>query len=321
MAALTIISSGNSYHTAVASQALRFGWFVWVDCYTDRSMTGATLAFLNLLLLTAEKGRAWTLPSRPWAVALVVRRQHEYFSVHHRLMLSRPQRSYPISATSTAEVSGDIKDILALPILRIGSRVGSGSYGTVHQGYLIRAEDDVQPCIAKRAWTLAELEANVPSRIFKLDQEEKQRREQLAVAQRTGLASVKLAQNDGEVSNAENGSASDLKTRSDRCRHYWDVERHCYQKMEEMYRQKNRMGNAAPKFLGVHRDDGRGEQIGSGVSIQGYGTPSNEKGTANKCEQEWMVFEFVGTSLGDGSIGKPAQTLLDAMEVSPNETK
>ena len=33
------------------------------------------------------------------------------------------------------------------------------------------------------------------------------------------------------------------------------------------------------------------------------------------------MLEFVGTSLGDGSIGKPAQTLLDAMEVSPNETK
>ena len=91
--------------------------------------------------------------------------------------------------------------------------------------------------------------------------------------------------------------------------------------MEEINRQKNRMGNAAPQFLGVHRDDGRGDQFGSGVSIQGYGTPSNEKGTANKCGQEWMVLEFVGTSLGDGSIGKPAQTLLDAMEVSPNETK
>ena len=286
------------------------------------SMTGAALAFLHLLLLTAEKARAWS-------VAPVVRRQHEYFSGRHHLLLSRPRRSSPISVTSTAEASGDINSILddvrarSLPLLRIGSRVGSGSYGTVHQGYLISAEDDFQPCIAKRAWTLAEIEANVPSRIFKLDQEEKQRREQLAVAQRTGLASVKLAQNDGEVTNAESEplSASDLKTRSDRCRHYWDVERHCYQKMEEINRQKNRMGNAAPQFLGVHRDDGRGDQFGSGVSIQGSGTPSNEKGTANKCGQEWMVLEFVGTSLGDGSIGKPAQTLLDAMEVSPNETK
>jgi hypothetical protein len=285
-------------------------------------MTVVTLAFLHLLLLTAEKARSWILP-----VAPVVRRQHEYFSGHHHLILSRTQRSSPISATSTAEASGDIKAILddvrasSLPLLRIGSRVGSGSYGTVHQGYLISAEDDFQPCIAKRAWTLAEIEANVPSRIFQLDQEEKQRREQLAVAQRTGLASVKLAQNDGEVTNAESEplSASDLKTRSDSCRHYWDVERHCYQKMEEINRQKNHMGNAAPKFLGVHRDDGRGDQFGSGVSIQGYGRPSNEKG--NKCGQEWMVLEFVGTSLGDGSIGKPAQTLLDAMEVSPNETK
>lgn len=283
-------------------------------------MTGAAFAFL---LLTAKEARAWTLPSRPSSVApsALMRRQHEFFSVRRH-----PLRSSPLYATSTAEASSDIKSILedvgesSLPLLRIGSRVGSGSYGTVHQGYLVRAEDDIQPCIAKRAWTLAELEAHVPSRILKLDQEEKQRRDQLAVAQRTGLASVKLAQNDEGVSNAESEplSASDLKTRSDRCRHYWDVERHCYQKMDETDRQKNRIGKAAPKFLGVHRDDGRVDKLGSGVSIQEYGgTFSNEKGYAKNICHEWMVLEFVGTSLDDGSIGKPAQTLLDAMEVSP----
>jgi hypothetical protein len=291
-----------------------------VDTLNITSMTGAALAFLHLLLLMVENSRAWTLPSRPWSVALVVCRQHKYFSGHQYRISSRPQRCSPISATKA--ILDDVRASSA-PLLRIGSRVGSGTYGTVHQGYLIRAEDDIQLCIAKRAWTLAELEANVPSQILKLDSKEKQRREKLTVAQRTGLASVKLAQNDGEISNAESEplSALDLKTRSDRCRHYWDVERHCYQKMNEINRQKNRMGKASPKFLGVHRDDGRGDQFVSGVSSQGYGTPSNEKGNANKSGQEWIVLEFVGTSLSYGSIGKPAQTLLDTMEVSPNETK
>ena len=295
--------------------------------------TGAALAFLHLLL-SAGVAWTWTLPS---STSLSSCRPH-CKNQHQRRSLT----TSPLLATSTIDSSRDIATFLegvdesSLPLLRVGERVGSGSYGTVHQGFLIRAKDDIQPCIAKRAWALAELEGNVPSQILKLERAEKKRAEQLAVAQSTGLASVKLAQN--EVENATNNdddyaslSQPELKTRSERCRHYWEVERHCFQKIEASKRKigqdSSHVGKATPAFLGVYQGDGSGDELEKSDFIQGYGllgkestdngwfTSNGNGGVDTDKGHDWMVFEFVGSD-PSGVAGEPARTLLDAMEVS-----
>jgi hypothetical protein len=234
---------------------------------------------------------------------------------------------------------GDVLDAIAgadggggppppFPILRISTRVGHGTYGIVHSGYLVRSLDDIVPIIAKRPWKLPELEMDVPSILSKMDEEREGRmraNELLAIAQRTGLASSRerTASNDdgggeegvvavaNDVGESSASSSSDIRTRHERCRHYWDVERHCYRKIMEGIGSNRRVGegnNATPSYFGVYRDDGRGPGRGD----------DDARGVANDDEggDEWMVFEFVGTTSNDGSIDVPALTLLDAMEVS-----
>ena len=292
--------------------------------HPTRSFVSPMAMFLIFNLL-AGNARAWTIPhhiitstsiSPPCRQRLcnLTSRHHKY-SISSRLL-----------ATSTATVSNE--DIIAtilenvdessLPLLHIGGRVGSGSYGTVHQGFLIQAKDDIQPCIAKRAWTLAELEANVPSKILKLDQQEENQRTGIAVAQRTGLATAKLLDDKAGDDETVSLSPSELRTRAERCKHYWEVERHCFQKIETR-REKKAGGDdvdsrATPAFLGVHQDDGSSSTALEGVdAVQGYGRLNKDES-----EHKWMVFEFVGSvdDAGVGTIGEPARTLLDAMEVS-----
>ena len=100
---------------------------------------------------------------------------------------------------------------------------GSGSYGTVHRGYLIQSKENIQPCIAKRAWTFSELEANIPTQIFKIDKSAVAQRTGMAVAQRTGVVS-----SNGDVvsiedeSNTSALSKEELKTKAERCQHFWN---------------------------------------------------------------------------------------------------
>ena len=99
--------------------------------------------------------------------------QHNSASQHHTHHLTHTHIFS--TTTSTSEDTTSILDNIdekSLPLLRLGKRVGSGSYGTVHRGYLIQTKNDIKPCIAKRAWSLLEIESGVPTQIFNLDQEE-----------------------------------------------------------------------------------------------------------------------------------------------------
>ncbi|KAL7532864.1 hypothetical protein ACHAXR_008256 [Thalassiosira sp. AJA248-18] len=323
-----------------------------IQAALTRATNCTALACLHLLL-SAGNTLAWTLPS-PLSVRLcrlndvcgghqLVHSRHDVSGTHQQrqgALLPR-QPGALFSTTSTADISSaSASSILegvdenSLPLFRIGKRVGSGSYGTVHQGYLIRTMDDIQPCIAKRAWTLDELESSVPSRILKSEQGEKKRLEQLAVAQRTGLVSAKLAQNDIVVElndDAEPLSPSELKMRGERCRHYWKVEAHCFQKIEEKIKiaNDNDVVRAAPAFLGVYKDDGSSEQLGGSEAVVGYGLLGKEEssngwfsssniGDADTGKgHTWMAFEYVGSAMditSTSAVGEPSQTLLDAME-------
>ena len=281
----------------------------------SRTTNSATLMWLCL----AASVQGWTqLPSR---TSSRLHHRHGQRDAHSLCINHQPRQCTLVlrqptslrSTSTTADISEELASILdnvgekSLPLLRIGKRIGSGSYGTVHQGYFIRSKDDFQPCIAKRAWTLAELEANVPQQILQSEKEQKGR--QLAVAQQTGLAvaqrtglvaaSPTTVMDDDVSNNNSNLSPSEIKTRAERCKHYFDVEKHCFQKMEDKNKNngEDESKRAAPEFFGVYEDDGNGES----EPIEGYGDNDGSK---------WMVFEFVG------AVNEPSHTLLDAMEVS-----
>ena len=304
------------------------------------------LVSLHIILLSAGDSWAWTtLPSVSLSSI-----DHQLRTHHHHTSSSRIHKNYQpshhhvlLSATSatestTADITSSIlKDINpnSLPILHIQGRIGSGSYGTVHQGLLIKSQEDVQSCITKRCWTFSEIENNVPIQIYNLEKEEKLREEEeLAIAQRTGLASVKQQQNGNVVVSTEETtsdttkllSKEEIKTKSERCKHYWNVERHIFEKLSEKKKTSSipKEVLATPEFLGVYQDDGNGNDTQED-NIKGYGLLDKDDGkngwfstkTNGHGGHEWMVFEFVGGEYNDGDDEEmPAQTLLDAMEVS-----
>lgn len=164
---------------------------------------------------------------------------------------------------------------------------------------------------------------------------------ELAVGQRTGLV-IKTGEAEkttGDES-TQSLSPSELKTRSERCKHYWEVERHCFQKLEDDIKKNQKKTaddndsasvKATPSFLGVYQDDGNGNELENSETIQGYGLLGKEESSDNgwfsanngndgkSKGHEWMTFEFVGSTLHTESPTMsydPAQTLLDAMEVS-----
>ena len=136
------------------------------------------------------------------------------------------------------------------------------------------------------------------------------------VVVRTGLA--KQNDNEEEEKNKEKVTSEEAKKRTERCRHYWNVERHCFEKLEKVMGQQQDVSNkrAVPSFLGVFGDDGSGLQ--SDV-MDGYGVVGERNegagGWFNNDEaidgHEWMVFESVESI----EEGEGAMTLLDAMEV------
>ena len=174
--------------------------------------------------------------------------------------------------------------------LSIGERIGSGSYGTVHVGHLTPKDEEGGEkirCIAKRAWSVDEIESDVPARVFNSEREENNK-----ANQRTGLASAAAPDSQAEV--LEDVSPDEKKTRAQRCLHYFEVERHCFEKIEE----SDIDLRATPAFFGVHRDE-RSDYLEE--NIDGYETSSGN---------EWMTFEFISSD-----EGTPAPTLLDAMEL------
>ena len=236
--------------------------------------------------------------------------------------------------------------------LRIGKRVGSGAYGTVHIATHLIDDSDETRYIAKRAWTLSELELNVPMAVMQLDNNYNSQRTGVVCA--TGLAEQGNNNNDIDSSDNDDDTNSNnedkLKETAARCQYYWNVERHIVQKLasassiEEGGDTTDSL-HVTPQFKGVYQsapindnnDDG-GEQ---GEIVPGYGTinkldtavddNNNNQGMGaffsmfndgdddNKeglCH-EWMVFEYIPSPLlSDEESSLPALTLLDAMGVS-----
>ena len=329
-------------------------------------MAGILLALSHVLLLLLSAGGSWawtttTLPSSFSQLSIIDHQQRTY---HHQT-LSRIHQNYQpshhhhnvllLSATPTTDestttrtdditVSSILKDINpnSLPILHIQKRIGSGSYGTVHQGLFIKSQDNVQRCITKRCWTSCEIENNVPLQIYNMEKEEKEREEDLAVAQRTGLASVKQQENGGDVvvvstttEEQTTLSKEEIKMKSERCKHYWNVEKHIFEKLTEKKKKKRRNSSsneevvlATPEFLGVYQDAGNDttqeDNIIKGCGLldtdDGWFSTTNTNDNGKYGGHEWMVFEFVGGEYNNDDEEMPAQTLLDAMEVSAQHT-
>ena len=310
--------------------------------------TATSLMALPLFRLatTTPKVKAWTHPRPSLTLlsssspafrlasagsSLSDSRQHSLTAAS--LPILRQQRTLLAATSSTAAIPNKLAFILetiekdSLPLLHIGNRVGSGSYGTVHHCFLVLPKGDgisssennsnsiydverkynILPCIAKRPWTFPELEARVPAQVQKLERLQKQQKLQQprAVAQKTGLASVKRglsvksSQQDNESKEEVYLSPSELKLRAERCKHYWEVERHCLQKLEKRKQQQseqemnrnegnnNYLGrrNAVPAFVGVFQDDGSGTRGGATLlydeknaseTVPGYGLLGEE---------------------------------------------
>ena len=153
----------------------------------------------------------------------------------------------------------------------------------------------------------------------------------------TGVAQQKQKISNGDDSNDDGTVDGDkLKERAERCRYYWNVERHMVQKLssENSERGKEYMDvKVTPQFKGVYssstavdNDDGEEEIVpGYGkVDIankqQGVGFFSmviNDGDDDEEEQHEWMVFEYISSTNDDeAGSSSPALTLLDTMEVS-----
>ena len=122
-------------------------------------------------------------------------------------LLDNMLKTSPSSSTSTDS-------------LEILDEIGSGSYGTVHLAKLVsRVDNKEKYAVAKRAWTLPELEEKAKGTM--------QERE--------------------------------LKELAERCEYYLDVERHCLAKLADVVEgDDNEENSLVPKLLGVypHEEEG-----------------------------------------------------------------
>ncbi|KAL9179026.1 hypothetical protein ACHAXT_000068 [Thalassiosira profunda] len=204
-----------------------------------------------------------------------------------------------------------------LPMLHVGKRLRSGEHGTAHEAYLVLSAEEgddgpgrrynVQPCIAKRPWSLTELNATVPAQVMACE------RGELEAFQREAAP-----------------EAHELEWRAAPVRQYYEVELHIYGKIEKerarierLRRQKaqDEAGRGAatnddeaaamvtvaavavPKFIKVHPDDGSGGPRADDA-IPDYGaTGADVWGKALGGGHEWLVYE-----------GEAGATLRDALE-------
>jgi len=231
-------------------------------------------------------------------------------------------RSLDLAEAEAWGGSLDDVDFSSLPVLRVGNRIRSSVYGTTHQVLLILPKEDggyeILPCVAKRPWTMAELYANVPSKVSAFEEQQSE-----------SAFDEMIPPESWEV---------DYNAKS--VRRYWEVEIHCnkkFQQKKELYKrlqmqslndkkQKEEDGGgsdgaddgvnfairvagvAVPKFYDVYPDDGSGGTNEDDI-IPEYGSFGQD--VWNKTIEfghDWLVYE---SKLGDNEV-----TLLDAMMVS-----
>lgn len=127
------------------------------------------------------------------------------------------------------------KDLTRDCRVRIGSNVGSGSYGTVHLCQFLNKgnREDTVPYIAKRAWTEVDL-----------------------------LRRSKLDNDDAEIDDIDNdlGEKEKKKNRprekAKRCEYYFHVEQHCFQKLNSLFEDQSGTQQTIqfPKYCGTYID-------------------------------------------------------------------
>ena len=265
-----------------------------------------------------------------------------------QLQSSRDDNEERSTANSITTGSGSSSDQLQL---RIGKRVGSGAYGTVHIAHSDDSDDESR-YIAKRAWTLSELELNVPMAVMQLDNKNsaENNNQRTGVVCATGLAEQDNTNDDDDSDTTDNSSnnTDKLKETAARCQYYWNVERHIVQKLASSTKEGGDAINdsyVTPQFKGVYQsapindnddnDDGgeivpgygtinkldsdsvddnnNNQGMGAFFSMFSDGDDDNQEGLCH----EWMVFEYIPSPLlSDEESLLPAMTLLDAMGVS-----
>jgi hypothetical protein len=236
--------------------------------------------------------------------------------------------------------------------LVIGPRIGSGTYGTVHIALLnnvdesdsgSRSSKEKTYYVAKRAWTLAELELNVPAAVMELD-DNNELNSGVVSRVGTGLSTASSASSatglvkDDASSNGSEKQQDSLQENAERCRYYWNVERHILEKLQRQQKE-DVMSSATPQFIGVFRSNNESNEGEEEEIVPGYGkldgpnnsdsnnnndgndilggflsaiTNSNSDDDNKEHGHEWMVFEYIPSSIDDSS--QPL-TLLDAMEM------
>lgn len=272
----------------------------------EEMSTISFIAIVAILHSLVGHGYAFLLPHQPSSKALPTPLSPLYRN--HQVFITT--RSITPALKSTASeletILSNLDDDTDLPILHINKRIGSGSYGTVHQCYLINSKKDITPCVAKRSWSYEEIQASVPKKINDADR----------IVIRTGLANPTKLEMEEKVLLSE----EEIETASERCAHYWEVERHCFHKLKKCSDEDNDvlLKKAIPTFLGVYNDDGSGME--SNDLIEGYGLINESKegggwfdndNEKHRVGHDWMVFETV-ESFEDG---EDVLTLLDAMDV------
>jgi hypothetical protein len=252
------------------------------------------------------------------------------------------------SAKITNEQQGNNKNLV------IGPRIGSGTYGTVHIALLNNNIDESDSSstnskektyyIAKRAWTLSELELNVPSAVMELDDNNELNTGGVVSRVGTGLSTASSATGlvkDDASSNGSEKQQDTLQEKAERCRYYWNVERHIFEKLQRQQQEGGDGSSATPQFIGVFRSNNESDEGEEEEIVPGYGKldgPNNSDSSNNndgndilggflsaitnsnsssgddnkEYGHEWMVFEYIPSSIDDSS--QPL-TLLDAMEM------
>jgi hypothetical protein len=235
---------------------------------------------------------------------------------------------------------------LTFPLLHIGNRIQSSAYGTTHECFLFQSIEDgggdnnrdnvakiyddgnvrfrITSCIAKRPWSMPELNATVPSKVLAFERQQRYYDE---------------TEDDVQQSTPE---PWELDDKAVKIRRYYEVEIHIFQKFERkrefLSEQRRRIRQqeeaerergsaksrgdtsiggveadnliAVPKFLRVYPDDGSGGP-NSDDAIPEYGATGADvwgktlSGLGGS--HEWLVYEGRFESV---------VTLLDAMEVS-----
>ncbi|KAG7370610.1 protein kinase GAF family protein [Nitzschia inconspicua] len=174
------------------------------------------------------------------------------YTVITALATQQPQHAHPTTTSSSDAVTVD--DVV------VGDNIGSGSYGTVH--FLKLSDRVIQTSldnnnnnifVGKRPWTEDELQERM-----KNNQDEKN------------------SSRGSSSSSSINTMKKDVKERATRCLYYWQVERHCFNKLSPHPQ--------LPPFYGV-------------------------------VNNEWMVFGFVGTEAKESIFPLPAPTLDDLMRL------